>query len=161
MTSAEELLEQLKSAGSMDALLRPSTRSKLGAMLDRCAWVRTFDAEVFDILREGDPDVAFQEVIESPDVRSVTGREGVYRLRSQAREAALARLAPGGEVPQELRTLSGRLANHFQDHRRPRDELYQLIITEPPKAIKLLRDLYAKADASFDAPACQALLDLV
>src|SRR5262249_6724472 len=103
MTSAEELLERLKSAGSIDALLRPSTRSKLAAMLDRCAWVRTFDAEIFDILREGGPDAAFQEVIESPDVRPVTGREGVYRVRRQAREAALARLAPGGEIPQELR----------------------------------------------------------
>jgi len=182
MTKAEELLERLKSAGSIDALLRQEADPEFAAMLDRCAWVRTFDVEVFEILRDGDPDVSFEKdggpdvsfgkivesphvsfekIVESPDVRPVSGREGAYRLRSKAREAALARLAPGGEIPSALRKLSGDLAKHFNQRGRRRDELDQLIITDPSEAIELLRDLYAKADASFDTPACQALLDLV
>ena len=170
MTSAEEMLARLKSAGSIDALLRQSgRRPKLAAMVDRCAWVRTFDAEVFEILREDDRDVAiegdrevtFEEVVASPDVRPVSGREGAYRLRRKAREAALTRLAPGGEVPSALRELSGRLAEHFRHRGRLRDELDQLIIAEPSEAIALLRELYAEADERFDTPACQALLDLV
>ncbi len=161
MTSAEELLARLKSAGSIDALLRQEVPPELAAMLDRCAWVRTFDVEVFEVLREGGPDVAFEEVVESPDVRQVSGREGAYRLRRQAREAALIRLAPGGEVPSALRELSSRLAEHFRQRGRPRDELDQLIIVRPSEAIALLRKLFAEADARFDTPACQALLDLV
>jgi cellulose synthase operon protein C len=161
MTSAEELLARLKSAGSIDELLRQVARPEFAAMLDRCAWVRTFDAEVFEVLRGGSPDVAFEEVVASPDVRQVTGREGVYRLRRKAREAALARLAPGGEVPSALRDLSRRLAEHFRRRGRPRDELDQLIVAKPSAAITLLRKLYAEADERFDTSACQALLDLV
>jgi hypothetical protein len=161
MTSAEELLARLKSAGSIDALLRQEVPREVAAMLDRCAWVRTFDVEVFEVLREGGPKVAFEEVVESPDVRPVSGREGAYRLRRKAREAALTRLAPGGEVPPALRELSFRLAEHFRQRDRPRDQLDQLIIVRPSEAITLLRALFTEADARFDMPACQALLDLV
>ncbi len=161
MTSAEELLARLKSVGSIDALLRQELPPEVAAMLDRCAWVRTFDIEVFEVLREGGPDVAFEEVVASPDVRPVSGREGAYRLRQKARDAALTRLAPGGEVRPQLRELSTRLVEHFRQRGRRRDELDQLIIAEPSKAIELLRELFAEADARFDTPACQALLDLV
>jgi hypothetical protein len=161
MTSAEELLARLKSAGSIDELLRQALRPELAAMIDRCAWVRTFDVEVFELLREGGSGVAFEEVVESPDVRPVSDREGAYRLRQKAREAALARLAPGGEVPPTLKELSRRLAEHFRQHGRPRDELDQLIVAEPSAAITLLRKLFAEADERLDTAACQALLDLV
>jgi cellulose synthase operon protein C len=161
MRPAEELLARLKSAGSMDALLRQEVPRKVAEMLDRCAWVRTFDIEVFEVLREDGPDVAFDEVVASPDVRPVSGREGAYRLRRKAREAALTRLAPGGEVLPQFRELSTRLAKYFRQRGRRRDVLDQLIIAEPSEAIELLRELFAEADARFDMPACQALLDLV
>jgi cellulose synthase operon protein C len=161
MTSAEELLKRLESAGSIDALLRKEVPREVADMLDRCAWVRTFDVDVFEVLRKGGPDVAFGKVVASPDVRPVSGREGAYRLRRKAREAALTRLAPGGEVPPALRELSFRLAEHFRQRGRRRDELDQLIIARPSQAITLLRELFAEADACFDTPACQALLDLV
>ena len=161
MKSVEELLAQLESEGSVDALLRQTVRPELAAMLDRCAWVRTFDAEVFQVLQESGQDVTFEEVVECPQVRSVPGREGAYRLRRKAREAALARLVPDGEVPPALRELSARLAKHFHERGRWRDELDQLIVAEPKAATALLRRLYAEADQRFDTTACQALLDLV
>ena len=162
--TVDELVAQLASGVSIGELARQVTMPRGAALLDRCAWVRSFDADVVELLRDGLPEAAgvgLEQIAAHPDVEPVAGREGRHRFKEAAREAALERLAPNRQVPGELARLSARLAEHFRRTGFELSELEMLIAADPEAARDRLRELYRVADERFDTARCQALIDLL
>ncbi|HXM57400.1 MAG TPA: hypothetical protein VOB72_18525 [Candidatus Dormibacteraeota bacterium] len=139
-------------------------------MLQRCAAVRTFDRELFEIeLAAGPapdaPDLG--DLIELGDVEPLPDRLDEYRVSAPARLHFLHLWWPegrdelGGTAPRALVEFSARMASRYRAERRPLDELYQLLLADPPAARDLFGRLFAEADERFDLVHCQALVDLL
>lgn len=99
----------------------------------------------------------------------VAAMPGAFRVQDRARrdlwlswwdEAGSTGRPP---VPEPLVVLSGRLADHFgAAGPEGRDDLpNQLLVADGDGALRLFDTLYEEADARFDLPRCQTLLDIV
>ncbi|NUS63861.1 MAG: hypothetical protein HOQ46_09440, partial [Saccharothrix sp.] len=163
-----ELLRRLARGDSLDdvlASLRPA--DQWWDVLRRCAAVRSFDRELYGKVLVAGVDGAptFDAVVTAPEVERIPGTRDAHRLRPSARSRCWNGWWPDGAdpraVPDDLRSLAGRLARHYRVAHKPVDLLEQLVLIDHRAAAELFVRLYAKADHRHDLALCQELIDVL
>lgn len=162
-----ELLRRLARGDSLEDVLASLRPADQWDVLRRCAAVRSFDRELYDKVLVADVDGAppFDAVVTAPEVEPIQGTREAYRLRPGAKARYWNGWWPDGAdpraVPEELRSLVGRLARHYRAAHKPVDLLEQLVLLDHRAAAELFVRLYAKADHRHDLALCQELIDVL
>jgi hypothetical protein len=153
--TVEEILSSLRSPRERSALIR-------------CAVVSSFDRRLAESVLLSEADAApFDEVIAMTDVEPVPRQSEVFRVRPVVRSQYWSAWWPAGgsiaptDLPPDLRALLERLADYYGEHDQPLDLLAQRCLIQADLAKELFLDLYRQADAAFNLPKCQDLIDVL
>ena len=168
VTSVEQLIGALKAASSAADVVRSLLATGDRELLKRCAAVRSFDAELFELLRSDVPEdsqTTLEQLVADGNAVPVPGREGVFRLPDVVRADHLEqwwRDEPSeGAPPPALARLSRRLVAFYEDpkHAEPVEALYHRFAVDPDAALACFVQLYDDADTRFDLARCRDLVD--
>ena len=166
---AARLAEQLsKGEQTVEEILSSLQPPRERSALMRCAVVSSFDRRLAESVLLSEADAApFDEVIAMTDVEPVPRQSEVFRVRLAARSQYWSAWWPTGgsvaptDLPPDLRALLERLAEYNDEHDQPLDLLAQRCLIQPDLAKELFLDLYHQADAAFNLPECQDLIDIL
>ena len=172
MSSPTEVLQALLTAlrtaapgtslSSALAGLIPPEPAGLTETRRRCALVRAFDPPLYHWLTENVPGApAFELFTQEEGVRRLAS--GRFILTDPLRTPLLT--AWQSDHPEEWRDWNQRLVQYFVDRGRADerlDALYHWAASPKPQgAVESFRTWYAEAEAAFDLPQCNALLEIL
>jgi cellulose synthase operon protein C len=159
VTTTDDVIALISAGKTPVEVLRLLTPEDDALLLARCAVVRSFDADLLEVLCDGlDPEIATAErMVEDRLAEPIPGTDGLYRLRASIRDQYA---PPTGTISPQLRELSRKLVGYY-DERDPLEALYHEFVVDRGAARERFERLYAEADERFDRARCRDLIDVL
>jgi cellulose synthase operon protein C len=166
MASVDQLVAGLREGKSPIAVLVAAMPEDQARLLRRCGVVRSFDAELVELLAADlEERMSLESLLALGVAQPLPSLAGVYRLHGSIREEQLRWWwegeAPNTRVPDELAELSARLAEHYDARGDHVEALYHQLVANRGAGIARFQELYAEADGHADLPRCRDLVDVL
>jgi hypothetical protein len=112
----------------------------------------------------------FKDLVSHPFVEARPGSRRLYYIGGSIRQELFQAWWPladrqaetvPSDIPPDLCTLSTSLARYYEARRNHLERLYHLILADRDAALQLFDRLFQRADAAFDLPRCQAIIQIL